>query len=185
MRLFIGSRLSASSLERVGELRDLARPYFGRSVTWVAPENLHVTCAFLGEVSPEAGLPGIKKRMDAAAGAFREIGVTLGGLGAFPSFERPLVLWLGFTAGADELKALALQLAIGLKEEGFALARDFFPHVTLGRVKAPLDGAALAAAVNKARGLGIRDTVASLELIESRLSRAGADHRTLYSSRLL
>jgi 2'-5' RNA ligase len=185
MRLFIGARLPPAALEQVEELRNLARPFFGRSVAWVAPENLHVTCAFLGEVSQAAGLPGIKKRIDSAAGAFREIAVTLGGLGAFPSFESPQVLWLGFTDGADGLKALALHLTDGLKQEGFVFAREFFPHVTLGRVKAPLDSGALAAAVDKTRRPGICCAIASLDLFESRLSNAGADYRTLYSGRLL
>ncbi len=185
MRLFIGSRLSAHALEGAGKIRDFASPYFGKSVTWVAPENLHVTCAFLGEVATETGLSGIQQRVDASTGAFREIGTTLGGLGAFPSFERPQVLWLGFLDGAAELKALALHLAGCLKRDGFAPAREFVPHVTLGRVKAPLDCRALAAVNDKVRGPGIRYTVSSLEVIESRISNAGTDYITLYSSKLL
>ncbi len=185
MRLFIGSRLSPDAAALAAELRELARPYFGGSVTWVEPDDLHVTCAFLGEVSREAVLPDIKKCMDASAGSFREIGAALGGLGAFPSFECPRVIWLGFTEGADELKALALHLARGLNQEGFAPEREFFPHVTLGRVKEPFDSGAIAEAVNKTSGRVIRCAIESLDLIESRLSSAGADYRTLYSSRLL
>lgn len=185
MRLFIGSRLSPAAFELAAELRDLARPYFGGSVKWVEPYDLHVTCAFLGEVSQEAGLQDIMKCMDASAGSFRAIGAALGGLGAFPSFECPRVIWLGFTEGADELKALAINLARGLNQAGFAPGREFFPHVTLGRVKEPFDSGALAEAVSRTSGRVIRYTVESLELIESRLSSAGADYRTLYSSRLL
>jgi len=185
MRLFIGFRLSAAISEQVKELRSLAGPGFGRSAAWVAPENLHLTCAFLGEVRAEEKLPGIKKAMDAVAGDQSRITVTLGGLGAFPSLERPRVLWLGLTEGADELKALAQKLRAGLKGGGFIFEREFSPHLTLCRVKFPPDASALAEAVNKARELKIRETVASLELIESRLLEAGRDYRTLYSTGLL
>ena len=186
MRLFIGFRLSAPAIESVERLRSLYRPCFKRSVAWVPAENLHLTCAFLGEVSSGAGrLADIKKSMDAAAGEFRKIEAAFGGLGGFPSLEHPRVLWLGVTEGADKLKELALRLAGGLKSAGFVSESGSLPHLTLGRVKFPPDGEALAAASDKAREPGVRDTFGCMELLESRLSDAGADHRTLYSSRLL
>jgi 2'-5' RNA ligase len=163
-----------------------ARESAGRSsgvrLKWVAPENLHLTLAFLGETPSDTDLEGIKGSMDAAAGAFREIGITTGELGAFPSFERLRVLWLGIKNGAAGLKALASGLSGGLSERGFRSEREFTPHITLARAGKPLDGTALAAAA--APWSGAAGTISSMILFESRLLAGGPVYRAVYTAKL-
>ena len=130
-------------------------------------------------------LPAIQSDMDAAAGACRRMPVALGGLGAFPSLERPRVLWLGIRQGAAPLKALAIKLYGTLAAEGYIFEHEFSAHVTLARVKGRLDAAALAAAAAKAGELDVRDTVVSLDLMESRLSSSGPEYRVIHSRKLL
>jgi 2'-5' RNA ligase len=186
MRLFIASRFSASSLERIREIRAFAKPLFGNSVKWVKTENIHLTYAFLGEVESEPKLSGIRRCMDAAAGAFRKAGVTLGGFGRFPLPPAdPTVLWLGLKEGSDNLSALALNLTGGLGREGFVFERVFTAHVTIARAKTRLNGEALKSVAGKAEALEARDTVASLLLMQSELSGAGPEYRVIYSSELL
>ena len=184
MLLFIASRFSAPVLERISELRSFTGSRLGERVKWVEPENTHLTYAFLGEVAAQA-LPAIQNSIDAVAGAFKRMPVALGGLGAFPSLERPRVLWLGIRQGAAPLKAMAMKLYGNLAAEGYIFEHEFSAHVTLARVKGRLDAAALAAAAAKAGELDVRDTVVSLDLMESRLSSSGPEYRVIHSRKLL
>ncbi len=185
MRLFIASGFSAPVLERISELRSFAEARLGERVKWVEPENIHLTWAFLGEVAAEELLPAIQKSMHAAAGVVRRMPVALGGLGAFPSLERPRVLWLGVRQGAEPLKTLAMKLYGNLSAEGFIFEHEFSAHVTLARVKGLLDPAALASVVDKAGEMDVRDTIAALDLMESRLSSLGPEYRVICSSKII
>lgn len=185
MRLFIASGFSAPVLERISELRSFAASRLGGRVKLVEPENIHLTWAFLGEVAGQASLPAIQNSMDSAAGACKRLPVALGGLGAFPSLERPRVLWLGVSQGAEPLKALALTLYGNLAAAGFMFAHEFSAHITLARVKGRLDAAALASVADKAGELDVRDTIVSLDLMESSLSGSGPEYRMVHSAKLL
>jgi RNA 2',3'-cyclic 3'-phosphodiesterase len=152
---------------------------------WVDPASLHLTLFFIGATQ----LP----RVDAAAGALRHVAaqhrpfeVRCGGLGAFPSFGRPRVLWLG-VADSPALAALQTDVAAALAAQGFPPeSKPFSPHVTLARVArrvqpAALEGLAEAAASFDFRGRFGVDTV---ELKRSRTGRSGAQYDTLVRAAL-
>jgi len=107
----------------------------GALIKWVETGNIHLTLQFLGDV--DAGL--FPKLCGGLAGAFTDVepfAVSIAGLGAFPSLVRPRVLWAGFQAGADSLKALATCAQRVTAPLGFAPEEKVFsPHVTLGRVR--------------------------------------------------
>jgi len=213
MRLFIASGFSAPVLDRIIDLQEFARPLLGNSVKWVKPENIHLTYAFLGDV-PRPSLPAIMKVIDEAAGAFKRTPVSLGGFGAFPSFERPRVFWLGLKEGSGALRDIAVKLCGGLTAEGFVFEHEFSAHITIARVnparlpqnekirvlpetgnrsgrsqksglKDSLDSAAVASVAGRAEELNAADVVGSLDLIESRLAGTGARYQTLYHKELI
>lgn len=103
-------------------------------VRWVHDEGLHLTLKFFGEVAPNR-LEVIEEAVRAAATDTSPLPLALGELGAFPSDQRPRVLWLGLEAPpALELMQDRLERraeAIGFPPEG----APFHPHVTLGRVR--------------------------------------------------
>jgi 2'-5' RNA ligase len=99
----------------------------------VAPQNVHLTLKFLGDVSP-ANLERLSGALKAEATSHDMFSITVSGLGAFPTQRRPRVIWIGLDApprlaalqrGVD---AAAVQLGYP-KEE-----RPFSPHLTIGRV---------------------------------------------------
>ncbi len=133
MRLFVAVPVADPARKQIlsllGQLRNANWP-----VRWVHDEGLHMTLKFFGEVGAE--------RLDVIAEALRYAGqgtlplaLQLGDLGAFPSRQRPRVLW----AGLENTPALELLQdrierggeAIGFAPEGV----PFQPHVTLGRVR--------------------------------------------------
>jgi 2'-5' RNA ligase len=102
-------------------------------IRWVAPQNVHLTLKFLGDVSP-ANLERLSGALKAEAASHEKFPITVSGLGAFPTQRRPRVIWIGLDAppGLAALQrgvdAAAAQL--GYPKEG----RPFSPHLTIGRV---------------------------------------------------
>jgi len=147
-------------LALVRELRDIGRP-----IGAVRPENLHFTIRFLGD-TPIDRVPIIEGVMRSALKAFWKDGPSKGdkggstdggtvhgrsvegrsftgsisGTGAFPSMRRPRVLWLGMHGPvATALGRLEELLDIRLRGRGYSRDRPFQPHLTISRVRGPMD----------------------------------------------
>jgi len=151
-----------------------------RDVAWVAPDNLHVTLKFLGEVEP-GRVEAVGAALGPVAKTTAAFDVEVLGLGAFPSPTRPRVVWAGLGAGAAPLAALAGRVDAALATAAFAPeTRPFAGHVTLGRVRepqrAPRLAAALDAGASRRFGLVAVDRIA---LVRSDLSPRGARYTVL------
>jgi RNA 2',3'-cyclic 3'-phosphodiesterase len=105
----------------------------GRAVKAVDPDQLHVTLKFLG-ATPADLVPRLADVLSHAEfpAAFD---VSLVGLGAFPSAQRPSVLWAGLEP-VGPLQQMARTLEAAVEPLGFAReSRPFRPHVTVARVR--------------------------------------------------
>ncbi len=146
---------------------------------WVDPRNYHLTLKFLGAVELRT-LPEIGRVLAETARAFEPFPVTCSGLGCFPGWTSPRVLWVGVTEGQEELTHLALSVDRALAALGFPReTRDPRPHLTLARQRSPQG---LDRLKEIAETLGTDETAGSfsvgeLLLMESQLSAAGPTYR--------
>ncbi len=102
---------------------------------WVAPEHLHLTVKFLGNVAAER-LEEVKAIAAAVARTAAPFRLTLGAPGWFGPRRTPRTFWLGLVPGAslDRLGEVQGRLERALAERGFpADVRPFTAHLTLGR----------------------------------------------------
>jgi len=131
IRSFIAVDLQAPVREAVGALQArLAR--LKADVRWVRPTGMHVTLKFLGPVEP-ARLERVHTNVVAAVRGRPALQLRVHGLGAFPSWRRPRVLWVGLEG--DGLVGLAAAIDTAVQPLDFEPEqRGFTPHVTLGRV---------------------------------------------------
>jgi 2'-5' RNA ligase len=130
MRLFIGVDLPAEIKQALlrfqSELKELGVMGF-----WKSPENFHITLEFLGELESDQ-VAVLTETMSKAASHCRPFGLTIGELGAFPSFKRPHTLWTAVRGNLAELNRLRQDLHQELKNKGFNLdERKFKPHISL------------------------------------------------------
>jgi 2'-5' RNA ligase len=114
------------------ELMQELRPVAG-DVKWVAPENLHWTLQFLGDVD-ELEIPEVCTAISKAVAEIEPFELTTRGAGAFPSADRPRTLWLGAAEGEGAMIRLHSAIECRLRKRGYrGEARRYVPHLTLGR----------------------------------------------------
>ncbi len=134
MRAFIAAELSDTLRREIARCQEQFKET-GADVKWVAPDNLHLTLKFLGEIDEQQE----EKLKAAVAAAVREIPsfeMRIEGIGAFPRTTGPRVVWLGVHQGAEKLVTLAGKVEQACEELGFPKEdRPFSPHLTIGRVR--------------------------------------------------
>lgn len=135
IRVFVAAPLAPSVNEEMTKVQALLRAA-GGDVRWVRLRNFHLTFRFLGSIAQ----PRVERLLSTLRDAVRQtprLRVHVRGLGAFPSLDRPRIVWAGVTGRG--LSELAATLAAALTEAGFPAPRTagqaFHPHVTLGRVR--------------------------------------------------
>jgi RNA 2',3'-cyclic 3'-phosphodiesterase len=132
IRTFIAVNTSPAIRQAAKKLADLLRPAAG-DVRWVAPESLHWTLQFLGEVD-QLEIPAICTAVSTAVADVDSFDLEARGAGAFPAPDRPRTLWLGAGAGAQAMVALHDAIQRKLDKLGYRSEhRRFVPHITLGR----------------------------------------------------
>ena len=104
-------------------------------VKWVAPESIHLTLKFLGNISP-AKVAEITRVMEQASQGVSPFQLEVTEVGAFPNMRQPRVLWVGIKGEIDTLVVWQQRIDKGLLPLGFAKeTRPFTPHLTLARLR--------------------------------------------------
>ncbi len=164
----------------------MARHWPNLAVRWTPADNLHLTLRFLGDTDP-ARVGDLCRGMDGVCAEAPAFELQLAGLGAFPSVDRPRVLWAGVGgSGVPALHRLQKAMEGVMCELGWPSERGkaFHPHLTLGRVRE----------LGKARPRAGWDTesvpeqsfaVEELVLVRSELSPQGARYAIWHRASLV
>jgi 2'-5' RNA ligase len=159
------------------ELYEIAQPLRTADVrvSWVRPENFHITVKFLGEVEPPTGeaLTALGAQI---APKFPKSEIAFDTVGAFPTIQRPRVLWIGSRQPPQAIFDLQAYIERELTKMGFEAERHFAPHVTVGRVKDehPARVGQFAHIIARIKPFVCRAPITHLTLMESQLSPSGA-----------
>ncbi len=126
MRLFVAINFNDETRARLLALRDELRSRSARG-NFSAPENLHLTLAFIGEVSPKK-VEKVEAILETVA--FEPFDVSINRLG---TFSRGTLWWAGLREDKP-LMDLQREVEHKLALCGFEMdGRKYSPHVTLGR----------------------------------------------------
>jgi 2'-5' RNA ligase len=150
----------------------------GADLRPVAPQNIHITTRFLGDISP--GM--VDKVYEAMKNVkFTPFNIKLCGLGIFPNLNYPRVVWAGMAEGVEQLKSIFTQLEPQIRALGFAAdAYGFSPHLTIARVRSGVNKERLAELVTKKADYEFGTIKADcLRLKRSQLSPKGPTYSTL------
>lgn len=146
IRTFIAVELNPEI--RLALDRDVAAlRVFAPRVKWSRAENLHLTLRFLGDVK-ENDLEELFDALRECVAGFPPFAMEIRGVGAYPNWRHPRVVRAECGEGSGDAIALAGLIEDACVDLGYERERrPFNPHLTLGRVKLPVDAEGLAEAV--------------------------------------
>lgn len=184
LRLFVAVEIPSGVKEEVGRFGAYLR---GRidGFRWVSPDRFHLTLRFLGEVD-RGRIPMLREELARAAGKVEPFDFHLEGAGAFPSADRPRVIWVGVGQGKEQLIRLAGEIEETVRRAGFAPEnRPFTPHLTLARARERSGGASIQNALQPEgdRYFG-QVSCGQVVLMSSLLGRGGPTYTALDSLHL-
>lgn len=140
-------------------------------VKWAEHANLHVTLKFFGDVEEDLLLGDMSRAISEAIKGIQPVIIECSGVGVFPDWRYPRIIWAGFMGDTEPVIDLQKRLEKAL--EVFPLPKDkraFRLHLTIGRVKEP-------------KGVG-----PLVHLVEAlgpiKFGEVKIDHLTLYKSQL-
>jgi len=175
MRLFVGVDLPAEIKQTLLKFQSELR-YLGVNGFWKSLDNFHLTLEFLGELEPDK-ISALTETLTNVASNYRPFGLTIGGLGVFPSLRQPHTLWTEVSGSITELNRLRSDLHHALKIKGFELdERQFKPHITLAS-RPKLDNIDFSVVQSKMLGTFM---VGEAVLFESRAIRGKRVYTDLY-----
>jgi 2'-5' RNA ligase len=133
IRAFLAMTIPQKVRQNVGAL---IREFEHRSpeIQWIPPDRLHVTLYFFGQVEEDILLQKVVPVLQQALSSEPPLELSCGGLGVFPNWKYPKIIWAGITGATDRL--LLLHEHIGYDLKPFKMKKDrrlFRPHLTIGR----------------------------------------------------
>ena len=175
MRVFIAVELPNEIRQSLGDVQQALRP-LTNSARWVAPESIHITLKFLGEI-PDKTVADVDSAITGVS--WKTFQVTVRGVGFFPGTRSPRVFWAGMEA--PTMQGLAEQLDRRLERVGFeAEKRAFRPHITLARARETRIDASLVTAAQQYKDHEFGSFIVNrLFLFKSTLKPAGSVYEKL------
>ena len=135
MRLFVAIDIPPEVKDSLRALLDRWKPL--AKLNWSPVDNLHITTKFIGEW-PEARLDEMKTAL-AEVPVPGPIDIEIRGLGWFPNPRHPRVFWAGIEAG-ELLRDLARATEQATAKRGVPVEeRPYSPHLTLARIRSPME----------------------------------------------
>lgn len=130
MRLFIAINFTSSIKNLLqNDIEELRKHSVSGNFT--PKENLHLTLAFLGEISKER-IPDIEDAMSKACKGYTPSAIMIKGFGKF-IMRGEILYWRGMECSEPVLQ-MQRRLVTELREHGFSIEdRRFTPHITMGR----------------------------------------------------
>lgn len=178
-RLFIAINLPEDVKDKIEAALENIRYGFTNDVRFLPRDNWHITVTFLGDQLDES-LPAIVKSMKEAVSSFRQPVIKFTDIDYGPKSRPPRMIWLnGAVESAKDLAVLKRNLDDGLVENGVIFKKErrhFNIHITLARFSFSKDLPAIKSDFKTSF------RAKSLDLMESRLSRSGAEYDLLQST---
>jgi len=149
-------------------------------VSWVKQGNIHLTLKFLGDIQANQ-IESINSVLQSVAESHSPFDMSLAEIGVFPNLRRPRVIWIGITKGAEQATQIAEAVSNSLQPLGFPREkRGFTPHLTLGRIRRPVNLQNVSSKFNQYDNLDIPTLkIEQIAFIQSQLHPRGSIYTPL------
>jgi 2'-5' RNA ligase len=176
-RIFLAADIDAGP-PFIDHYREIQKLLPDKSVKWVDFLKMHLTIRFFGNTGDEE-TEKICMAVLSAVHAFPSFSIKFASLGVFRDLANPRVIWAG-CENPENIRVLKSLIDRQLITAGFPPESNFSPHLTLGRVKGPVQKSVLKEVIEKYKNTTFMvQQINSLILYESRLKPAGPDYIAL------
>jgi 2'-5' RNA ligase len=177
MRLFVALEISSDIRDVITKITSPLKPG-ATGMRWSAPESMHVTLKFLGEVEAPKLEP-----IGAALSQIispQPVSLQFRGVGFFPNGVDPRVMWCGVAASAN-LSELAANIEQSLHDLGFEReSRTYVPHLTVARLNSARNVEKLVRAATPLKSYDFGAACESeFHLFESVPKKSGSEYKKL------
>jgi 2'-5' RNA ligase len=176
-RAFLALRLSVETEDEIARVQQTLRGML-EGIRWLPSDKLHLTLRFFAAISEETISQILSELCRNLAGG-EPLTVEATGLGVFPDFGNPRVIWVGLRG--EGLLELYRTIEHGLESLGFhPEQRIFVPHITIARVRGRVDRQRLKEEIGKRREhpFGF-SRIEKLIFYRSNLTSGGSVYRSL------
>jgi len=181
MRAFIAIELPINIKNTISKIQDKLKNNLA-PLSWVKPQNLHLTLKFLGGISPEQ-CGAIDRIITEIAQTTASFKIKLDDLGVFPNLHNPRILWIGTN---QDLYVQQLAALLETKTSEMSISketRNFSTHITIARIKSRIVPADLEKEFKKIKNdiifTDLEFTTQGLTLFESILDPQGPTYAVL------
>jgi 2'-5' RNA ligase len=174
-RLFIAAHIQA--LPKLIEVREnLCNSLRNEQISWTKLEQMHLTFRFIGQ-TPLSRIDSIINAFHNASQDIQSFQIELKHIGIFGTSHSPKVIWAGIE-DKGESTIIYNRLQTELANIGIPSTREnFVPHLTLGRVKNPIQIPTFQATIDLWKNTVFGVTLINeLIIFESILHAKGAIH---------
>lgn len=179
LRTFIAVELPTECIEFIETLQSRLKA-ISPDVKWVKPSHCHITLKFLGNV-PADTIPAMIGQIQTSLENVPAFCIETTTIGAFPSLQRPEVLWIGVTDEQKKLAQLAGHIETTLISLGFPPEkRAFSAHITFARTRPSKKTISWAHALSLIHKQPLIITVDHVLLYQSVLSSQGPEYILLH-----
>ena len=184
LRAFIAIDITDEIRKELVRLQSELKKGLKGDISWVEPENIHLTLRFLGQIN-DAQLEEIEGIVLKIVKKIKRFNMDLGVIGAFPDISNPRILWVGINFGFNELNEINAELEDCLETINFAVGEKYFhPHLTIARIKSIEGVNTLANLTKTIKPNKLPETVDSLIIYQSELTPEGAKYTQLLKAKL-
>lgn len=135
IRTFIAIELTSEIKSGLNQLQTKLKSKGLDFIKWVAPEGIHLTLKFLGNITLEK-VSKITEAMEQVVIGVPPFSIIVKDVGGFPNLRQPRVIWVGIGGDIKKLMDLQQRIDVGLTPFGFIKEkRSFTPHLTLARLR--------------------------------------------------
>ena len=175
-RYFIAVNVSEEIKDEAAKLqKKLYESNRSLKVSYVKPDNFHITLKFLGDLDFEQ-LEIVKSTVSKVSSEYEGFTVETGGIGFFPKKENARVIFWEML-DKNILSKIAGDIDFHLSQNGFQREKKkFSPHLTLGRIKEPRRGEIITTDTPC-----LNTAINDIKIVQSFLSPQGATYKIINS----
>ncbi|MCP4250103.1 MAG: RNA 2',3'-cyclic phosphodiesterase [bacterium] len=178
MRLFVAIELDRRVKDSLTGVQARLGEFDG-DVRWTRPEQMHLTVKFLGEV-PDDQVEAVCVAAGTVAQGVDPFDIALDSCGCFPPRGRVRIVQVGMVDEAGCVQRCHDLCEQAYEALGFPCEqRAYTPHLTVGRVREDRSNGRLRERADRIRPQAARQRVAALCVVQSLLSKGGAQYNNL------